>query len=210
MDCPGCKSKWATTGLNYPAVDLSALPEAKKYEKARLEQDFDEYERLRDQLRGLLSQDAVLGPGATFGPLVGTAKGPFSAFVHQYGDILLVREDVLEPLLSKGLRGLRTVRTALRFRPKGVDELLEFDVQHRGLLHPDCIPPRFATPCPKCGRRGYGLPKEPILDAASLPAELDFMRLRNYSSLLVVNQRFKDAVEQLELDGLSFRELPVR
>lgn len=210
VNCPACKAIWAGAGVHYPAVDLSVLPEAKKYEKARLEQDFTEYERLRDQVRGFVSPDDPLEPGATFGPLVGTAKGPYSAFVHQYGDVLLVREDVLEPLFSKGLRGLRTVRTALRFRPKGVEELLEFDIPHRGLLHPDCIPPRFATPCPKCGRRGQGLPKEPILDAASLPPDLDLMRLRNYAMVLVVTQRFKDAVEQLELDGLSFRELPVR
>jgi uncharacterized double-CXXCG motif protein len=96
------------------------------------------------------------------------------------------------------------------FRPKGVSELLYLHIEPRGLLHADCIPRGTPPPCPKCGRHGFSLPKEPILDAASLPTDLDLFRLRNFATVLVVTERFKNVVERLGLDGLTFRELPVR
>ncbi|HZI13319.1 MAG TPA: double-CXXCG motif protein [Myxococcus sp.] len=210
VTCPQCKATWAGAGINYPAVDLSGHPDAKKLSKAYLEEDFEEYERLREQVRPLLPSDYPLEPGALFGPLVGTARGPFSAFVHQYGHILLVRPDALEQLQNAGLRGLRGCRTEMRFRPKGVMELLDLHIEPRGLLHPDCIPRSTPPPCPKCGRHGFSLPKQPILEAASLPSDLDLMRLVNFATVLVVTERFKDTVERLGLDGLTFRELPVR
>jgi uncharacterized double-CXXCG motif protein len=141
---------------------------------------------------------------------VGTARGPFSAFINIYGDTVLVRPDTLELLQQQGLCGLRGCRTELRFSPKGVPELLDLHVEPRGLLHPDCIPRSTPPPCPKCGRRGFSLPDEPVLDVASLPEDLDLFRLRNFPTMLVVTERFKDTVERFELDGLSFRELPVR
>ncbi|NVJ23208.1 hypothetical protein HUW62_18460 [Myxococcus sp. AM011] len=210
VTCPLCHATWASTGFNYPALDLTSHPAAKKLAKAYLEKDFDAYEGLREQVRPLLPPDSPLLPGALFGPLVGTARGPFAAFLQQYGDVVLVRPDALARLQSSGLRGLKGVRTELRFRPKDVEELLELAVEPRGLLHPDCIPRSTQPACPKCGRHGFSLPKEPILDASSLPLDLDLMRLRNFAMVLVVTQRFKDAVEQLGLDGLTFRELPVR
>ncbi|MFP2904022.1 double-CXXCG motif protein [Pyxidicoccus sp. 3LFB2] len=210
VSCPTCKAIWGGAGTNYPAVDLSVLPEARKYLKARLEENFEEYERLRDQVRPLLPPDYPLEPGARFGPLVGKARGPFSAFIHQYGDILLVLPEALEVLQGEGLRGLRGCRTEMLFRPKGVPELLDLHIEPRGLLHADCIPRSTPPPCPKCGRHGFSLPKAPILDAASLPSDLDLFRLRNFATVLVVTERFKDIVERFELDGLTFRELPVR
>ncbi|NMO22611.1 hypothetical protein HPC49_41180 [Pyxidicoccus fallax] len=210
VSCPLCKAIWGGAGTNYPAVDLSVLPEAGKYLKARLEKNFEEYERLRDQVRPLLPPDSPLEPAAAFGPLVGKARGPFSAFIHQYGDILLVQPNALEMLQREGLKGLRGCRTEMRFSPKGVPELLDLHIEPRGLLHADCIPRSTPPPCPKCGRHGFSLPKEPILDAASLPSDLDLFRLRNFATVLVVTERFKNAVERLALDGLNFRELPVR
>lgn len=210
MTCPQCKATWAGAGLNYPAVDLSGHPAAKKLSKAYLEENYEEYERLREQVRPLLPPDYPLRPGTLFGPLVGTARGPFSAFINMYGDTLLVRPDALEKLHKARLRGLRECQTEMRFRPKGVTELLDLHIEPRGFLHPDCIPRSTPPPCPKCGRHGFSLPKKPLLDAASLPKDLDLFRLSDRAMVLVVTERFKDTVERLELDGLTFQELEVR
>ena len=96
------------------------------------------------------------------------------------------------------------------FRPKGIPELLDLHIEPQGLLHPDCIPASTPPPCPKCGRYAFWLPKQPILDKASLPKDLDLFRLRNFATVLVVTERFKKVVERFELDGLTFRELPVQ
>ena len=210
VSCPECKATWGGAGLHYPSVDLSGHPLARKLSKAYLEKDFEQFELMREQIRALLPADYPLEPGTQLGPLVGKARGPFSAFIQQYGGILLVQPDVLEVLQAEGLRGLRGCRTEMLFRPKGIPELLDLHVEPRGLLHRDCIPPSTPPQCSKCGRHGFSLPKEPLLDGSSLPEDLDLFRLRNFATVLIVTERFKKLVERLGLDGLTFRELSVR
>lgn len=207
--CPGCGVTWAGTGLHYPCVDLSSLPEREEFVKARPE-PFDEFSRLRELVRPLAPTGALLSPGTEFGPLVGSALGTFGPFFFQNPWTLLVQPAVLERLESEGVRGLKGCRTELRFRQKKSPELLELQIEPRGLLHPDCIPPEARIACVRCGRQGFSLPEEPILDAASLPEDLDLFRLANFATVIVATERFKAAVERLELGELVFTELPVR
>jgi uncharacterized double-CXXCG motif protein len=122
----------------------------------------------------------------------------------------LVRRDALERLQAEGVRGLLGCRTELRFRQKDPPELLELQIEPCGRLHRDCIPPDLPLPCPTCGRVGFRLPEQPILDAASLPTDLDLFRVGNYATVIVGTERFMATVRRLELDGLTFRELPTR
>jgi uncharacterized double-CXXCG motif protein len=191
-------------------VDLSNLEEAKKLEKARLEKDFAEFERLRERIRPLVPAGVPLWPGSYFGPLVGTARGQFKELYMPFNWTLLIRRASLEQLQAEGVQGLVSCRTELRFRQKQVPDLLEVQVESRGLLHPDCIPPDKRTPCAKCGRWGFSLPQEPILDAASLPKHLDVFRLANFSTLIIASERFVDTVRRLQFEEVSFRELPLR
>ncbi len=209
VDCPLCKAIWSDGSDAYPAVDLSDLPERRKFEKARLEEDFEEYERLCAMVQPLMPPGTRPYPGTTFGPLVGSARGRFGPLTMQYGWMLLVRRETLERLQEAGVRGLLGCRTELRFK-KDPPELLEFQLEPRGLLHPDCIPPSFRVPCAKCGRLGFARPKEPLLDAASLPTDVDLFRLANFSTMIIGSERFVDAVKRLELDGVAFHELPLR
>jgi uncharacterized double-CXXCG motif protein len=101
-------------------------------------------------------------------------------------------------------------RTQLRFRKKDAPELLELQVEPRGRLRPDCIPPDVPPPCPTCGRHGFSQPDEPILDAASLPTDLDLFRVGNFAGVMIGTERFLEAVRRLALDGITFHELPAR
>lgn len=209
--CPLCDAIWGGAGLSYPAVDLSQHPERQKFEKARLEKDFAEFERLGSLVRPLIPPGGLLQPGTYFGPLVGRAQGRFGPLVlQQSGFDILIRRDALEALQTEGVRGLLGCRHELRFRQKDVPDLLNLQIETHGLLHPDCIPPGQATPCSKCGRQGFSLPAEPILDTASLPQHLDLFRLFNFFTVLVGTERFKQAVEKHAPQCLSFRELPLR
>ncbi|AKQ69837.1 hypothetical protein A176_006749 [Myxococcus hansupus] len=49
-----------------------------------------------------------------------------------------------------------------------------------------------------------------MLDAASLPSDVDIFRLANFTTMIVGTDRFVDAVKRLGLPGLSAEELPVR
>ncbi|WP_233609993.1 MULTISPECIES: SitI6 family double-CXXCG motif immunity protein [Corallococcus] len=208
-DCPGCGATWGGWGHQYPAVDLSNLPERGEFEEARPE-PFDELTRLRELVRPLVPPGSRLPPGTSFGPLVGTATGRFAPFSGLESCWILVRRDAFDSLQAAGVRGLLGCKTELRFRQKTPPELLELQIEPRGQLHRDCLPPDMEPPCATCGRLGVRLPDDPILDGASLPTDTDLFRAGNFSTLLIGTDRFKDAVEQGGWTGISFRELPVR
>jgi uncharacterized double-CXXCG motif protein len=211
MHCPVCHATGAWTGNAYPSVDLSHLPapEQKKY-RSRLEEDYEELERLREQVRPLVPPGVHLWPGTDFGPLNGSAQGEFGPLVLAHAWELLMRREPLERLQAEGLRGLKGVRAELRFRKKNPPELLEMELLPRGQFHPDCLP-ELPPPCPKCERRGLKRPDEPILDAASLPQDLDLFRLADGLTMIIGTERFVEAVRRLGYEqDIAFRELPIR
>jgi len=52
------------------------------------------------------------------------------------------------------------------------------------------------------------MPKDPVLDVATLPADLDLFRLRDISTLVICTERFAEACQRLGLDGIVFLPLP--
>jgi uncharacterized double-CXXCG motif protein len=211
VHCPECGATGAGTGDAYPSVDLSHLPlqEQKKY-LPRLEEDFAEFERLREQVRPLVPPGVRLRPGTEFGPMNGAAQGEFGPLILVNPWELLMRREPLERLQAEGLRGLTGRPTQLRFRKKNPPELLEMELLPRGAFHPDCLPERPPA-CPKCGRRGIKRPEEPILDAATLPQDLDLFRLANFMTMIIGTERFVEAVRRLGYEqDIAFRELQVR
>jgi uncharacterized double-CXXCG motif protein len=210
VHCPVCDASWSYGSYAYPSVDLSQLPEKDKY-VARLEKDYTEFERLREQVRSLVPAGVPLWPGTKFGPLVGPAQGAFGPLVLYFPWMLLMRREVLEQVQAEGVRGLKGCRTQMRFRRKNPPELLELELLPRGRLHPDCLPPDRPTPCTKCGRRAWSLPEQPMLEAASLPEDLDVFRVGDFGTVLVGSERFVEAVRRLGFEqDILFRELPLR
>jgi uncharacterized double-CXXCG motif protein len=211
VECSVCKATWSSTGGAYPSVDLSHLPleEQKKY-LPRVEKNYEEFERLREQVRPLVPAGVPLKPGTDFGPLHGSARGEFGPLVLFFAWELLMRREPLERLQAEGLRGLKGCRTALRFRKKNPPELLEMELLPRGRLHADCLPER-PPPCSQCKRDGFKWPEEPLLDAATLPQDLDLFRLAGFMTRIIATERFVEAVRRLGYEqDIAFRELPVR
>jgi uncharacterized double-CXXCG motif protein len=209
VDCTACGAIWGASGHDYPSVDLSQLPERAKLASPG-PTSLPEYVRLRELLRPLAPPSATLPPGTSFGPLVGTARGDLGPLTWQGDYLLLLRRDTLEHLQAEGVRGLLGCETELRFRQKNPPELLELQIEPHGRLHPDCLPPDQPSPCATCGRVSLRLPEAPILEAASLPADLDLFRVGNFATVIVGTERFMEAARRLELDGIMFRELPTR
>jgi uncharacterized double-CXXCG motif protein len=190
-------------------VDLSGLPERAEFEEARRE-PIEEFERLRELVLPLLPPGAPVLPGTTFGPLVGTAIGRFGAFFYDLSFALLVRREALAQLQAAGLHGLKGCRTQLRFRQRNAPEFLELQLTFKGRLHPDCLPPDRKPPCKRCGVDSFTLPEQMLLDAAALPTNLDLFRLSDVTGIIIASERFVETVRRLELDGVTFHELPLR
>ncbi|KFE67776.1 hypothetical protein DB31_8259 [Hyalangium minutum] len=205
-----CGVSGAVTGDAYPSVDLSHLPpeEQKKY-LPRFEQDYAEFERLREQVRPLVPPGVHLWPGTKFGPMNGTARGDFGPLVLHHPWTLLMRREPLELLQAEGLSGLKGCRTALRFRKKNPPELLELELLPRGKLHPDYLLEQ-RPPCPRCENEPVEAPEMPTLDANSLPQDLDVFRFADFLTMIIATERFVEAVRRLGYEqDILFRELPV-
>jgi uncharacterized double-CXXCG motif protein len=209
IHCPTCDATWGGIGEAYPAVDLSELPDRRKF-KARVEEDFEEFTRLRELVRPLVPEGVPLEPGTAFGPLTGRGRGHFPQLVFPVSWTLLVRREALEQLQAAGLHGLMGCRTELRFREKEPPALLELQLEPRGLLHPDCLPRNLPAPCATCGQLAFSFPQAPVLDAASLPADRDLFRLGNYSTIIIGTERFAETVRRLGFEEVEFQELPTR
>ena len=209
IHCPTCDETWGGMGEAYPAVDLSGLPDARKF-KARVEEDFSEFTRLRELVRPLVAEDVPLQPGTTFGALGGRGRGNFPQLVFPVPWTLLARKEALEQLQAAGLRGLIGCPTELRFRDKNPPELLELLLVPRGRLHPDCLPRGLPAPCTTCGRHAFSFPAAPILEAASLPTDRDIFRLANFQTVIIGTERFMETVRRLGFDEVNFREIPAR
>jgi len=79
----------------------------------------------------------------------------------------------------------------------------------RGKRHPDCLPER-PPPCPKCEGDSARWPEEPLLDATTLPQDLDLFRLADFMRI-IATERFVEAVRRLGYEqDIAFLELPVR
>jgi hypothetical protein len=48
-----------------------------------------------------------------------------------------------------------------------------------------------------------------VLEATTLPGDLDLFRLEDFSQVIVCTERFADACQRLELDGIVFRPVPL-
>ncbi|WP_224245007.1 SitI6 family double-CXXCG motif immunity protein [Hyalangium gracile] len=210
VHCPQCDAVWSSNVDAYPSVDLSRLPDQEKY-TARLEENYAEFERLREQVRPLVPPGVPLWPGTELGPLTGTAQGEFGPFFLYSSWLLLMRREALERLQAEGVQGLKGCRTELRFRQKNPPELLELELLPRGQAHPDCLPEYRPEPCTKCGRKGWKRPEELILRASSVPPELDAFRLEDFPTAIIASERFVETVRRLGYEqDILFRELPLR
>jgi uncharacterized double-CXXCG motif protein len=152
----------------------------------------------------------VLKPCSRFGPITGKGTGRFGQFFMQAPWVLLLRREALERLQSAGIRGLQGCPIHVRFRGKDAPELLELQLRLHGRIHPSIFPPHRKPPCPTCGTDSNKLPHPILLDAASLPADVDVFRMEDIPGVILATERFVEAVQRLGLDGVTFRALETR
>jgi uncharacterized double-CXXCG motif protein len=202
-----CGSSPGGLGEAYPSVDLSGWAHRQELAEAR-QVPIEEYERLRDLVRAQVPFEAPLYPGAEFGPLTGKASGKWSALDLPEPWALVMRAETVAQLRQAGI-ALRASKVDLRFRGKTEVDLRDIEIHCRGQLHDSCFLNGRERPCERCGRQEGSLPEAPILDGRTLPTDLDLFRLTDYTTVIIANERFVDAVTRLELDGVVFKELPV-
>lgn len=210
VHCPACGAIWSTVGPSWPCVDLSKLPEAKKLEEPYLEENFDEFLRLREAVRPFVPPGVELKPGTKFGPAIGPASGrKIGALTMGFPWMMLGRPEGVAFLQEEGLRGVKAGPTEYRWK-RHPQQVLEFQIEPHSRVHPDCLPPDPPPRCETCGRRPISRPRPLILDLASLPTDLDIFRLADFMTAIVVTERFVEAVQRLGCEDIKFTELAAR
>ncbi len=209
--CPTCRAGGGTIGLEYPCVDLSSLPETElKKLSDRWPVPREEMSRLTELVRPFAPSWALLKPGALFGPITGKGSGRFGQLAMQNPWTLLLRREALERLQAADVRGLQGCPIDVRFRGKNPPELVELQLELPGRLHPVCLPPNRKPPCPTCGSDPFNMPNPIVLNAATLPEDVDVFRMADTWGVILVTERFVEGVPRLELDGVTFKELEAR
>jgi uncharacterized double-CXXCG motif protein len=204
VKCPTCGATWATTGVEYPTVDISNEPFADEFESP-WPVTLEELEKLRSRIRSRFPEEAPLPPGTEFGSLTGEAFGRFPDFAFAIAWTLLIRRDAYAQLRAKNVRMPAAVAPELRLPKNQSHDLLELEIQPLVSLDPASFLPGD-DPCRSCGREGREV-NEPIVSRASVPAEVDMFRPRNFPTYILGTERFKDAVEELGLTGMVFHEM---
>ena len=121
-----------------------------------------------------------------------------------------MQREPLEKLHKEGLYGLKGYPTHLKFRQRQPPDLLELELLPAGHLHAESPPIRRGPICSRCSRNPITFPKVHILDAQSVPKNLDLFRLEDFPGFIICTERFADACQRLNLDGAVFRPFPAK
>jgi uncharacterized double-CXXCG motif protein len=204
--CPSC-GRWATVGLDYPAVDLSSLPSEPRYRHAR-SVELEEYEELKQHVLTLLPGDAVVAPGTEFGPLVGKAWGTFGAFAWLNPWTVLMGDETLRHLESEGVQGLQPVIPELTYRRKAPIAIQELQIEPIASLASSALPLWWKPSCKVCGRHPNPVNRI-VVDRASVPKDKDLFRIREFTTVILATERFRDVAQSLNMSDILFDEITV-
>ena len=203
--CSVCAMTWSTTGVAYPAVDLSILPSPDRY--GRLEPvTVEEFQELRAPIIRLLGANLALPPGTDFGPLVGKAWGKFGDFAWVNPWTMLIRHESWSKLSSIGVRLPEVVTPKLGLRSKLPPKLLEFQVEPLASLSATSFSSLEPSPCPVCGHDGRKAERI-IVRRTSIPSYVDLFRLRDFPTVILATEEFAEAVQNLSMTDISMVEV---
>lgn len=201
VTCPVCHETWAGSGLEYPSIDLSELPEEALFREARRE-SLKEYLRLKDMITKAFPSIKKLKPGTSFGPLVGRTIGEISGFVWNLPWTVTLTGEALRGLKSRKLSLPVGVPPILEANNKS-PELFELELLPYGKLLNGIYPPGLGF-CYACGRDAATMPQRLVVEYSSIPQEIDLFRLSNFTTLILATERFVESVGALNIEGAFF------
>jgi uncharacterized double-CXXCG motif protein len=207
VKCTVCGVTWATTGLIYPSIDLSALANSDEYERARPE-PLKEYLRLRDLVRPHVPTHLPLLPGTLFGPSVGRASGPRTDFSWCGSWACYVQTDAYGEMVASGLSLPPAVATEFKTRNKDLQTLAELHLEPQIPLVDDCLEVLGGL-CPECGYQNTRWKGMIVVCRDHIPVNQDVFRVSNHSTIILGTDRLVQGITQLGLSGVSFEEVEV-
>lgn len=206
--CPVCKSTWSTIGLEYPTVDLNGFADETLYRKARTE-PLDEFLKLRQKIKNAFPKLTVLNPGTEFGALKGKAIGLMDGFVWRSWWTISLARTALEQLKGSSLLLPDSAKAELEFK-REESEIYELDLPLQGRLVNGIYDSSQLNYCVACGRDSISKPEKILIDNASIPNNIDIFRVSNFTTIILVTERFVETVNSLNIKGAVFEEVETK
>jgi uncharacterized double-CXXCG motif protein len=188
-------------------VELSSASFAHEYERDRQE-SLGEYIRLKNQVRPLVPEHLPLLPGTVLGPSNGEAHGACGDFAWCGPWTCFITDKAYGALVDAGVQMPVGVPAELRWRGKARPPLLELSLEPRVPLTEDCFEFRGET-CPACGYPNRKWNKRMQIRRSQVPGDLDVFRVSNHTTIILANERFRQAVIQLGLNSISFEQVEI-
>lgn len=207
--CPVC-GQWGA-GPWYPTVDCSTLTDlgedVAKYVKrlppsrgAWKPMDPDECKTLAARLLPILGKDRPIGPGTTFGPMVGEAKGEIGDFAWHSSWNPVVRESIFREIQEAGFP-LVGIPAQLKFQHDPGEPLIQLE------LRPTAKLASSYTQCDICGRIVVDVPL--IIDGSSFDDSIPIQIIYECVNAAVVSAAFADFIAERKLTDISLIPLDV-
>lgn len=211
VSCNVCNQIWSNVGIEYPSIDISELSISKKLENGWVA-PLSELKSFQSKIRNTFTEYKIFPPGTEFGCLVGKEvgrkRGYFNDFIWNSPWTIIIGETTLDKLHVKEINLPQTNEPIIKFKTQP-QKVYEFEVLPFGnLLNPIYENSRDIA-CLGCERIGVSMPREIVVEKVSIPIDLDVFRLTNFSTIIVVTERFVEAVKRHELKGAIFNEIKV-
>lgn len=205
VECDVCMNTWSSVGSEFPSIDVSGFPFASELlEPGPL--PLSEFRKLRAKVADALPKMAHLGPGSEFGASRGVAIGNgFDGFIWRAWWTICLESSALMKLEKSGLLLPVSVKAELKFK-RNEHEVFEFDLPLEGRLANPVYDGIQLDYCSACGRDSGTLPDVPLFDIGTVSGKFDIFRVSNFTTIILVTDKFVETVRALGIDGACFEE----
>jgi len=201
--CP-LEGAWATTGINYPTVDV-ALIDSRVGELPAHPIPIEGYRALVARIEPITGPERRLRPGANLGPLCGTACGLLGDFAWVNPWTMLVRSSTYQELLSLGF-SRDGAEARIDYDNGSTEPLIELEARCKVALAN--VPSREV--CPVCERLAITKPKTMVLEAASYDCALPVQRIVEMPTYLVVNDELGEFIRARGFTNIALTKIELK
>lgn len=205
VTCTVCGQTWGNVGLEYPSVNLTDFPYKDRFVD-RWPVSTAIYQELEKLIKKAFPNIEILEPGTGFGQLVGTVEDRLEGFVWNMPWSITLTNDALQKLQASRLLLPTVVNVDLG---DDATSVLEFALPLQGHLANGVYDGTQTAQCVGCGRDSVTLPEKILVDSRTVEGNFDIFRLRNFSTLVLVTERFVDEVKRAGIKGAIFAEVKV-
>jgi len=203
VNCP-LEGAWATTGINYPTLDV-ALIDSRVGELPAHPIPIEDYKALVARIEPIAGPERPLRPGANLGPLRGTARGLVGDFAWVNPWTMLVRSSTYQELLSSGF-SLDGAEARIDFDNGSTEPVIELEACGKVALAN--LPSREV--CPVCGRLPITKPKRMVLEAASYDSALPLQRIVELPTFFVVNDDLGEFIRARGFSNVTLTKIELK